>query len=155
MTQRDKKGQFKPGHSGNPKGRPSSSSQDIRDCLSKESHKVAEVIIKEALKGKPWACKLVFERLCPPLKAQASTVKFALPNQDNPIEMAKNLLNSIASGTLPPDIGSQLVAAVTQLVRITDTQQKLLNDEEDIPIDKIQIQLVDSNGKYVESFDEL
>ena len=48
-TLRRPNGQFAPGHSGNPKGRPTSASSALRERLANDGEKVAEVVLEKAL----------------------------------------------------------------------------------------------------------
>lgn len=50
------------------------------------------------------ACRLILERLVPPVKATAEVVSFDLDDTDLP-SAAKSILRAVAAGNLPPDQG--------------------------------------------------
>lgn len=121
-------GQFKPGESGNPNGRPKSENVRIREQLSEKSGDVVEKVVEAALSGDLQACKIVLDRICPPLKPQSPKVKIDKPIPDSLAEVARLFLNEAANGNLSTDMAGQLIGAVggvARVVQIDDLKARL------------------------------
>lgn len=121
--ERGPKGRFSPGTSGNPQGRPKSESTALRESLATGAAEVVRVILDAAKAGDMHACKIVLDRLLPPLKATAQCVQLALPESASPLDTARAILSATASGTLAPDIAAQLVSAVGAFCRIEEIEE--------------------------------
>ncbi len=81
---------------------------------------MVEVIISAALNGDLEACKLVIQRLCPPLKSQAAEIAIDLPIGGDLVALTETILKATANGDFPPDVASQMVTAVGQLAKIVE-----------------------------------
>lgn len=122
--ERADKGQFKKGHSGNPGGR-SSQTQALRAKLSEGADAVTKKVLAAAKKGDMQACRLILERLVPPIKPTAETVRFELDDSDLP-SAAKSILRAVAAGELPPDQGKALIeglGAVARVIEVAELQK--------------------------------
>lgn len=120
---RSPKGQFAPGTSGNLKGRPKSETAALRESLADGAADVVKAILDAAKAGDIQACKVVLDRLLPPLKASAQFVHLALPESASPLDTARAILSATASGTLAPDLAAQLVSAVGTFCRIEEIEE--------------------------------
>ncbi|MCL9654724.1 DUF5681 domain-containing protein [Pseudomonas protegens] len=123
-VERADKGQFKKGHSGNPGGR-SGQTQAIRAKLSEGADAVTKKVLAAAKKGDMQACRLILERLVPPIKPTAETVRFELDDSDLP-SAAKSILRAVAAGELPPDQGKALIeglGAVARVIEVAELQK--------------------------------
>lgn len=116
-------GRFPPGKSGNPQGRPKSEITALRESLAVGAADVVTTILDAAKAGDMQACKIVLDRLLPPLKATAQSVQLALPESASPLDTARAILSATASGTLAPDIAAQLVSAVGTFCRIEEIEE--------------------------------
>lgn len=116
-------GRFASGTSGNPQGRPKSETTALRQSLADGAAEVVSAILAAAKSGDMQACKIVLDRLLPPLKATAQTVHLALPETASPLDTARAILSAAASGTLAPDIAAQLVSAVGTFSRIEEVEE--------------------------------
>lgn len=123
MGQRTKLGQFLPGISGNPVGRPGSESAEIRKRLSMHSHEVIQVVTSAALGGDLQACKMILDRISPPLKAQAAAISVSLPAEFCMDQATQSFIIAAAEGSLPADIAVQMVTAVSHLARIVEVTE--------------------------------
>lgn len=123
MSKRTPAGTFAPGTSGNPRGRPQSASAALREQLAVQGESVAAKVVELALQGDVAACRLVLERLAPPLKAQAAPVQVDMPRPENVAEAAAAILKAAAAGEMPPDVAAQLVGAVGTLARVVETAE--------------------------------
>lgn len=124
MTDRDKAGKWKPGQSGNPGGR-SGQTQELRARLAEGADAVTKKVLTAAKKGDMQACRLILERLVPPIKPTAETVCFELDDTDLP-SAAKSILRAVAAGELPPDQGKALIdglGAVARVIEVAELQK--------------------------------
>lgn len=120
---RSTSGQFLPGVSGNPDGRPKSEIAELRAILAGGALDVATAVLTAAKSGDMTAAKIVFDRLLPPLKATAAPVQVPLPDGADPLSIARLVLTAAAAGTLPPDIAAGLVAAAGTLARVEELEE--------------------------------
>lgn len=109
------------GHSGNPGGR-SGQTQAIRARLAEGAEAVTKKVLAAARKGDMQACRLILERLVPPVKATAEPVQFELDDTDLP-SAARSILKAIASGDLPPDQGRHLIIALGAVSKIIEVEE--------------------------------
>lgn len=117
-------GRFAPGHSGNPGGR-SGQTQAIREKLAVGADAVTRKILAAAKKGDMQACRLILERLVPPIKPTAEVISFELDDTDLP-SAAKSILRAVAGGELPPDQGKSLIeglGAVARVIEVAELQK--------------------------------
>jgi hypothetical protein len=147
MARRKSNGQFMPGKSGNPNGRPATESAAIRKQLAANYEAIIQAVRSAALGGDMQACKMILERICPPLKAQGAPVIINLPPEGDMIQIAEALIRAAAEGSLAPDTAAQMVSAVGQLARITEIKEDLSKSEDECElVEKIEIIIIDSDG---------
>ena len=117
---------FKEGQSGNPSGRPKGivdKRTQLRNNFESESKEIVSVVIQAAKDGDMQACKMVLDRISPPLKSQAATITIDKPLPKHISETARVFIEAAASGQLPPDIASQLVSSVGTLARVIEIDE--------------------------------
>lgn len=114
-------GKFAPGHSGNPGGR-SGQTQAIRAQLAAGADAVTRKVLAAAKKGDMQACRLILERLVPPIKPTAEVVTFDLDDTDL-ITTARSIMRAIAVGTLPTEQGKVLLDAVVGMSRVIEVAE--------------------------------
>lgn len=119
---------FKKGQSGNPSGRPPGSgiAGKLRKAIEAESGEILQSLITQAKGGDTVACKLLLDRIFPPLKPHATPISIqegeSLPATGN------NVISATLDGTISPDIGSQLIRALTdqgKLIELEDISKRL------------------------------
>lgn len=121
-TLRASTGQFLPGRSGNPSGRPRLEKAGLRLRLKEDAESVAEVIVGRALAGDMFAAKLVMDRVLAPLRETAAPITVELPPNSGPYPMADAVLRAALAGTISPDTATQLVGVASQLSRIAEVE---------------------------------
>jgi len=106
---RDERGRWRPGHSGNPRGRPRKGqalSEHLRAVLAEEvetadgcrktrARLVAEALVAKAIEGNVPACRLIFERL------EGRAPKCVHETQDQSQAQARETTANVADGELP------------------------------------------------------
>lgn len=122
---RDSTGRFRPGRSGNPRGRPRTSAQ-YRAMLAGLADDALRVL-REALNASDvGAAQFIFGRLTPSLRPVSDPVTVTLP--DGPLsERGEAILRAMASGRLSADECSTLIAAL-------ESQRKLVEQSEILPV---------------------
>lgn len=116
-------GQFQPGTSGNPKGRPKTEHTVLRGRLTNDADEIIQSVIDQAKQGDLAAAKLILDRILPPLRPTAAPVSIPLPNGTDPVSLAESFLAAAADGRISADTASQLLAATANLTRIIESQE--------------------------------
>jgi len=117
-------GRFAPGQSGNPGGR-SGQTQALRAKLAEGADAVTRKILSAAKKGDMQACRLILERLVPPIKPTSEPVQFELDDTDLP-SAARSIMRAVAAGQLAPDQGKSLIdglGAVARVIEVAELQK--------------------------------
>ncbi|GAB6048451.1 hypothetical protein JCM19379_22800 [Methyloparacoccus murrellii] len=105
-------GQWKPGQSGNPKGRPPGSPDKrgkFRRAIQEHGDELVKIVLRSALAGDPQALKLCLERIAPPLRPSAEPIHVDIPTHATAHEQAAAVLGAIARGEVDPVNGKLLV----------------------------------------------
>ena len=108
MTEK-KMSRWKPGQTGNPKGRPPGQSEITR--------------LRASLAGDVQATRLILERILPPVKAVEQAVELQLPADGTPTAKASAVLSAAAAGELAPGQAAQLIAAPGTLAKINEVDE--------------------------------
>ena len=114
---------FKPGQSGNPGGRPKRDTAQLAEKLKTHGASVLQVVVDQALAGEMVACRLILERLYPPIKPSSQPVKFKTSQEDSLSATGQNVINAIAAGNLAPDTGIQIINALSSLAKIIEVDE--------------------------------
>ena len=118
---RTRRGTFAPGVSGNPGGR-SGQTKALREKLAEGADAVTRKVLAAAKKGDMQACRLILERLVPPLKPVSEPVEFPLDSTDLPA-CARSILAAVAAGAIPPDQGKALIDSVVSMARVIEVAE--------------------------------
>jgi hypothetical protein len=117
---------FKPGQSGNVRGRPRGSRNRttlaVEALLEGEAEALTRVCIERAKAGDSTALRIVIERICPPLRERA--MMFELPRVTAAADLAVALgriLAAVAAGEILPAEGQTLCAILAALRQSLET----------------------------------
>jgi hypothetical protein len=121
---------FKPGQSGNPNGRPpgKTAGAQIRAAIEERKDDILQAVINAAVNGDIQACKILLDRITPPLKPVAAQIALPVPNEAGLAEQGAAVMQGALSGEIPPDIGAQLMTALagySKIVEIDELTQRI------------------------------
>lgn len=136
MTETKKPGRWKPGESGNPKGKPPGSGelQRLRASIAADVPEILAGLVASARAGDAQAAKLILERVFPAVKPVEHAQQIPLPEGGNLTAQGRAVLTAVAAGHLAPGQGSQLLSAIGALARVSEI------DELTARIDKLEQQ---------------
>lgn len=114
---------FKPGQSGNPKGKPKDKTPAtlLRKSIVDDMPGIIQTLVNLAKGGDVAAAKVLIDRCCPVLKPQAMTIN--LPVNGTLAEQGNEIIKATMSGQIPPDIGSQLITALAAQSKIIEIDE--------------------------------
>ncbi len=123
-----KRGQFKPGQSGNPKGRPKGARHRTTlaalELLDGEAEALTRKAVELALEGDTTALRLCLERIAPPCKE--APVIFKAPDMATASDASKTLaglIRAVAEGELTPSQGAAVAGLVETFRRTLETEE--------------------------------
>ena len=115
---------FKPGQSGNPKGRPKGivdKRQKYKALFELHSEALAGKAIELALDGDTGALRLCLERVAPTLKARDLPIRLESLNLlDSPSEQGRAILTAVSNGDITPDQAESLFRSLSAQTRISE-----------------------------------
>ena len=114
---------FKKGISGNPSGRPAGQTPGakLRTTIEAKADDILQSVINAAVNGDMAACKMLLDRITPTLKPQAQAI--ILPVKETLSEQGNEIIKATIGGEIPPDIGSQLITALSNQGKLVDFQE--------------------------------
>jgi len=117
-------GQWKPGTSGNPNGRPKGSGEvaRMRAAITDRIPEILDAMTKKAVEGDVSAARLLLERAIPPLRAQEQPIGFQLP-QGSFTDQGRGVLQAVSQEEIDPSRGSALMASIAQLAKVTEIDE--------------------------------
>ena len=120
---------FKPGQSGNPAGRPKDKTPAtmLRKSIAEAMPDIILKLVEQAKEGDTAAAKILLDRCVPSLKPQAMAIN--LPVNGTLAEQGGEIIRATLSGSIPPDIGSQLItalAAQSKIIEIDELTQRII-----------------------------
>ena len=118
-------GRWKPGESGNPKGRTPGTGEvaAIRAAIADRVPELLAAMMTKALEGDVSAARLLLERAIAPLKGIEQAVTLQLPNDGTLTAKATAVLSAAAAGDLAPGQAAQLIAALGTLAKIHEVDE--------------------------------
>ncbi|WP_020484543.1 DUF5681 domain-containing protein [Methylomonas sp. MK1] len=123
---------FQPGQSGNPSGRPKGKTAAtlLRKSIADAMPEILEKLVALAKDGDIAAAKALLDRAVPPLKPVAANVSLSVPNEASLTEQGAAVVNAILTGSIPPDIGGQLIAALSNQAKLIEVDELIKRIEE-------------------------
>jgi hypothetical protein len=118
---------FKPGQSGNPKGRPrgarSRTTVAVEALLEGQAERLTQKAVELALAGNVVALRLCLERIAPPMRERPVHLDAPASSlQDLPQAMAE-LLGAVASGELTPGEAERVARVAGVYVQALEAQE--------------------------------
>ncbi len=116
----------KGGPSPNPKGRPPGvldRRTKVTQALADDAPAIVRVVIEAALEGDMQAASLVLSRVAPTLRSQSQVVTFDFDASAPATRQVEQVLVAIASGEVSPDIGKQIIEAISALSQIRAVEE--------------------------------
>lgn len=126
-------GQFVPGQSGNPNGRPvgiADKRHRVAKAFDHEFDAIGAAIVERAKAGDMAAASLYLSRVEPPLRPKAERVSFKLDPAAPLADQASAVLLAVSQSELSPDDGRLLIdclAAAASLRKLDAFELELLN----------------------------
>ena len=123
-TEKKKPGRWKPGESGNPKGKPPGTGEvaKLRAAIGARVPELLAAMMTRALDGDVGAARLLLERAIAPLKAAEQTQALSLPD-GTLTDQGRAVLAAVAAGELAPGQGAQLLTALGTLGKIAELDE--------------------------------
>lgn len=114
---------FKPGQSGNPKGRPKDKTPAtvLRKSIADDMPDIISKLVELAKEGDVQAAKVLLDRVCPTLKPQ--TMPISVPVNGTLSEQGGAIIKATLAGQIPPDIGAQLITALSNQGKLLELQE--------------------------------
>ena len=119
-----KETKFQPGRSGNPAGRAKGKPlkvTELRKAIEAKADEILESVINAAIGGDMAACKMLLDRITPALKPQALSI--TLPVKETLPEQGGEIIKAIVTVQIAPDIGSQLITALSNQGKLVELQE--------------------------------
>ena len=116
---------WKPGQSGNPKGKTPGSGelQRLRASIAEHVPSILEQLVTAAQGGDVQAARLILERVLPPVKATEQAIELDLPEGGTLTTTGRAVLSAVASGDLAPSQGAALLGAIGSLARVIEIDE--------------------------------
>lgn len=121
-TEKNKRGRWKVGESGNPNGRKPGTGEvaKLRASIAKDLPGIIAQLVAKAKDGDAQAAKLLLERTIPAMKSVEQPVIINLPRGIGLAEQGEVIIQSIVSGAISPSEGNTLLVSLGTLARIKE-----------------------------------
>lgn len=116
-------GRWKPGTSGNPRGRRPGASEvgRLRKAIAEHVPDVLEKLAHQAKAGDVAAARLLLERVLPPVRATEQAVPLNLPDSGL-VAQGEAVLAAVSAGQLAPGQAAQLLQALGGFAKLVETE---------------------------------
>lgn len=126
MTEQKKRPGWKPGQSGNPKGRKPGTGKvaKLREAIEKDLPEIIRQLVEKAKGGDIRAASILLERVLPPVRAMEPAVEMDLTG-DTLTQQAEAVLAAAAAGKLTPGQSAQMLTALSAVAGLKQTDELL------------------------------
>ena len=124
MTEK-KDTRFKPGQSGNPKGKPPGVGEvgKLRMAIAEHIPEIIEQLVEASKGGDIQASRLLLERVFPPIKATEQAMEIDMPFDGTLTEKANAMLEAASLGKLAPGQAAQMITALGTMAKLIETTE--------------------------------
>ena len=120
---------WKPGQSGNPKGR-KPGAERVRQLLEPRRDELVQKAITLALDGDSKVLLALLDRIGPPGKSESTPVLVdGMAEAPTLTEKAQAVLGAVGKGEISPDVASTILGALASVGRIQETDELLARIE--------------------------
>jgi hypothetical protein len=116
--------QWKPGQSGNPRGRKPGTGevQKLRAGLAEHVPEILDALVTAAKGGDVQACRLLLDRVMPAARPVELAQQIALAG-NTLTGKGRSVLDAVAAGEIAPGAGAQLLAGIGTLARVAELDE--------------------------------
>jgi Family of unknown function (DUF5681) len=117
-------GRWKPGESGNPRGRSQGSGEvaKLRAAIAEHVPEIVAKLVESAKSGDAGAARLLLERVIAPMKAAEHAVPIQMPD-GSLSDQGRAVLMAAGAGDLAPGQAAQLLAGLGALAKLIETDE--------------------------------
>ena len=115
--------QFTKGASGNPAGRPKGIKDKrhrFNEAIESMIPDVLESVFQKAVAGDMTAAKMLLDRSLPTKRPEQERVQISI--KENTALNARDVLQGVFAGKVPPDVGSSLLNAITNVLKAVEVE---------------------------------
>jgi hypothetical protein len=116
------KGQFAPGVSGNPKGKPKGAGL-LRQQLLKHAEEVMDKVVESARNGDLQASKLVLERILPALRPESMPISIPQVATGNMLDRGTQIVEAMLQGGINVQQGMDLMSSIMSLAKLKEVDE--------------------------------
>lgn len=124
-TEKKKRGRWRAGESGNPKGRTPGTGEvgKLRASIALHLPDIIAQLVARAREGDAQAARLLLERVLPPMKPIEQAVALSLPTGEGMTAQGVAIVQAVAAGILAPGQGAALLTGLGTLARIKEIDE--------------------------------
>ena len=116
---------WKPGQSGNPRGRAQGTGEiaKLRASIAEHVPEIVAKLVELAKAGDAQAARLLLERVLPPVKAMEQATPVAIPVEGSLVDQGRAILAAGVAGDLAPGQIAQLLSSLHSLAGLVETTE--------------------------------